>query len=108
MTSSTLPCMNGSPLHSKRGWMRQSVQRFFSDFNWENSSPEVQAWMQTTATGQQPLSLTLKVQQFFEAVNWDGSTIGSVGQIQVSQSAPVPIPPAPLETFTLDDFSDFF
>jgi hypothetical protein len=105
MTETMLPRMNGSPFHSAPNWMRQNVQQFFCNFNWDDTSPRIQAWIQTTTTDEQPLSLTLKVKQFFEMVNWDGGAIGVIGQFQVSQPETVS-PPSSL--FTLDDFSELF
>jgi hypothetical protein len=106
MISMPLPRMNGSSSHAEHTWLRQNVQQFFNDFNWEDNSLDIQEWMQATATGEQPLSLTLKVKQFFEAVNWDCNAIGSVSSAQPAQ--PDSDSPSSSDTFTLDDFSDLF
>jgi hypothetical protein len=108
MTNTGLSSMNGSSFHSDRAWLRQSVQQFFKDTHWNDRASEVLFWMQTTTAADQPLSLTLKVRQFFEAVNWDGSAIGSVGSFQPTQPD---FPPKFLtrpDPLTLDDFSNLF
>jgi len=87
-------------------WKRQSVQQFFTAFNWDDHPPEVQELKITAAQqgGYHPLSLALKVKDFFGAFNWDDSAI-----------AATPKPPEVLpsnsnadDAFTLDNFSDLF
>lgn len=114
MTTMTLPQRNGShPVIPDRApapaWLRQSVQQVFSSMNWDDHPPEIHelktAASETIAQGGQaePLSLTMKVNQFFATFNWDGAAIA------------LPTPPAnsveqtsPGDAFTLDDFSDLF
>jgi hypothetical protein len=84
-----------------RRWMRQTVRQFFGDFNWNDNSPEVEKLRQSTLNGQQPLSLTLSVQQFFGAIDWEG---GSIAPPIANEQPPV----NPADAFTLEDFSDLF
>jgi hypothetical protein len=84
-----------------RRWMRQTVRQFFGDFNWNDNSPEVEELRHSTSNGQQSLSLTLSVQQFFGAIDWEGGSIASpVADEQPSVN--------PADAFTLEDFSDLF
>lgn len=94
---------NGSTeVAPSQDWLRSSVQQFFSGFNWDDHSPELQEIKLTALNDTAaPLSLTLSVSQFFAAMNWSGTTI----------AAPVPTqqpvaPPA--DDLTLDDFSSLF
>lgn len=103
MTSMTLPYTNGSTPHADDAWMRQTVQRFFGGFNWEDNPPEIQELRQTVSNGHQTLSLTLKVSQFFKAINWEGGAIAAMPQFE----APPTSDPA-ADAFTLEDFSDLF
>lgn len=104
MTNMALPRTNGSTPHAPYPWMRQTVQQFFGEFNWENNSPEIQKLKQTAVNSDQPLSLSLKVGEFFAAISWEGSSIAALPQPEVS----MPSPNSPIDAFTLDDFSDLF
>lgn len=104
MTNMVLPRTNGSKPHTSDAWMRQTVQQFFGEINWENNSPEIQKLMQSTINSDQPLSLTLQVGQFFAAMNWEGSSIAAMPHPEAPASSPV----TPADAFTLDDFSDLF
>lgn len=104
MTNMVLPQTNGSTLHPPSVWMRQTVQQFFGEFNWENNPPEVQKLLQFTLSSDQPLSLTLKVGQFFAAIQWEGNSIAAMPQPESS----APSTSSPIDAFTLDDFSDLF
>lgn len=96
---------NGSKSHgSALSWKRQTVQQFFSAFNWEDHPPEVQALKRTSALGEgQPCSLKLSVSQFFSAYNWEDSTIAAMPVAAEPETAA----PA-IDAFTLEDFSDLF
>lgn len=105
MTGMVLTHTNGSTAHAPIPWMRHSVQQFFSKFNWEDNPPEVQELREVASqNGKQSLSLTLKVNQFFSAIPWDGTAIAAVPQPE--PQAPEPI--AGNSAFTLEDFSDLF
>jgi hypothetical protein len=91
---------------SSVSWKRQSVQQFFTAFNWDDHPPEVQE-LKITAAQQgihQYLSLALKVKDFFSAFNWDDSTIA------VAPKSPEVLPGKGQaeDGFTLDNFSDLF
>jgi hypothetical protein len=110
MTSMVLPHTNGSTSGSTAShadsidnvWLRQTVRQFFGNFNWNDNPPEVEELRQTTSNGQQPLSMTLTVKQFFSAIDWDGNAIAAI--------PPTEQPPTlnPADAFTLEDFSDLF
>lgn len=89
-----------------QNWQCSSVHTFFSTCNWEDqqSTSEAVAILEQ-AVAIAPLTelpFNLKVQQFFAAVNWDGT--------EVSITSPTPIEnfDEPTEEFTLTDFSDLF
>lgn len=104
MTSMVISHTNGFTAPDQTHWLRQSVQQFFSNFNWEDNPPEIQELRQvSTQTGQQTLSLTLSVTQFFNAVNWEGSSIAAMPHPET-----LPSPSATNAAFTLEDFSDLF
>jgi hypothetical protein len=102
MTSMVLPHTNGSKSSDPdRPWMQQSVRQFFSNFNWNDNPPEVQKLRQTSSSGQQSLSLSLTVKQFFTAIDWDGNAIAALPHEPST-------PQNPVDAFTLEDFSDLF
>lgn len=106
MSTMTLPSTNGSSAYRPaQAWMQSSVQKFFSNINWEDNPPEVQEAKQASSepghTG--PLSLTMSVSQFFAALNWDGSAIAA--PVPQAQEPPQPSKP---DEITLDDFSSLF
>lgn len=81
-----------------------TVQDFFKAVNWDDSPPAVQESKLSAAPGAPvELSYALSVHQFFAAVNWDGAAIAAL-----PSPAPVEPAPAPVDNFTLDDFSDLF
>lgn len=93
--------MNGSTPTSKP-WLQQTVHQFFTAFNWEGHSPEVQELKLTALHGNDAsLSLTLTVSQFFGAIAWDGNAIATT-------PTPTTSTPSSNEDFTLEDFSDLF
>lgn len=105
MTSVIAVSANGTkPKGQAQPWLQSSVQTFFTGFNWENQSPEVQELkLQALQGSNTPLSLTLSVNQFFGAINWEG----------VAAAAPVVLTPptssvAVANDLTLDDFSSLF
>jgi hypothetical protein len=103
-------------------WLHRSVQAFFSTCNWEDCSINIRDihWSALTPADltSEPLALSLSVNQFFAAVDWDGSlkqggmSQVTMPQIAMFQTAPeVEDLPATIEsarTFTLTDFSDLF
>ena len=107
MTAQPLPTQNGAAAGQDRSlpsgpWLRESVQQFFGDFNWENNPPEVQqvklASLQASAA---PLSLMLTVSQFFAAFNWDGAAIAAAASpAELAAEAAVEV--------TIDDFFSQF
>lgn len=106
MSSMVLMPTNGSSSHAK-SWMQQSVQQFFSGFNWEDHPPEIQNLRATAGQrGDEPLSLILTVSQFFGAVNWEGGAIAALPSHSIEQAASAS--PTGIDAFTLDDFSDLF
>lgn len=93
--------MNGSIPPSKP-WLQQTVHQFFTTFNWEGHSPEVQELKLTALQGNDAsLSLTLTVSQFFSAIAWDGNAIAATPTSSNST-------PSSNEDFTLEEFSDLF
>jgi len=110
MSTLTLPQRNGSQAHAPREvWLRLSVQDFFRQVNWDNTSAEIQAIQQTAAVARTvgsmaPLGLTLTVSQFMAAVNWEDTAIAAA--VSTSPST-LPTPPA-VNDLTLEDFSSLF
>jgi len=93
--------MNGST-PTPKPWLQQTVHQFFTAFNWEGHSPEVQELKLTSLQGSDaPLSLTLTVSQFLSAIAWDGNAIATT-------PTPAASTPSSNENFTLEDFSDLF
>lgn len=87
-----------------QGWLRQSIQQFFTTVNWDDQPLEIQHLrMASSQETSQGLSLFLPVSQFFSAFNWDGSTAAPL-----KPPKPVEQPAKPEDNFTLDDFSDLF
>lgn len=106
MTMMVLAHTNGhsAAAPAPSSWLQQSVQQCFSQFNWDDTPPEIQELRQTTTQpGQESLSLTLTVDQFFNAINWQGSSIAAL-----PQSEPARQPGTTNDAFTLEDFSDLF
>src|SRR6476619_7046991 len=97
MTSVAAVSSNGTkPQAQAQPWLQSSVQTFFTGFNWENQSPEVQELkLQALQGSNTPLSLTLSVNQFFGAINWDG----------VAASAPVTLTASPTPVATANDLT---
>ena len=97
---------NSSKPDLSASWKRETVQQFFGSCNWDDHSLKVQA-LKLTATQPQdsdrPLSLTLKVQDFFAAVNWDGTAIAAFPTLEK-----LAIEDTAADNLTLDDFSDLF
>lgn len=105
MTSVMAVSPNGTkPKAQPASWLQSSVQTFFTGFNWDNQSPEVQELkLQSLQGNNTPLSMTLNVNQFFGAINWEGAA--AAAPVAVTTSAP---PVAPANDLTLDDFSSLF
>lgn len=88
--------------------LRQSVQSFFSQVNWDDHSPEVQEVRQTIATPNLgPISLTMSVSQFFAIVNWEGTEIAAPGLALEPFTLTSP-ETSPTDSLTLDDFFNLF
>ncbi len=106
MKTQSIPATNGSA-SEVRPWLQASVQNFFSGFNWDNLPPTLshrQDLETQVPDPDQPLSMMLKVGQFFGAIAWDGLRI-----IAAPPTASVSLPAAQeANRFTLDDFSDLF
>ncbi|HEY9750350.1 MAG TPA: hypothetical protein V6C63_16825 [Allocoleopsis sp.] len=105
MTSVMAVSPNGTkPKAQPQAWLQSSVQAFFTSFNWEDQSPEVQELkLQALQGSNAPLSLTLSVHQFFGAINWEGAA--AAAPVAVTTSPP---PTAIANDLTLDDFSSLF
>ncbi|NJL35363.1 MAG: hypothetical protein HC899_00410 [Leptolyngbyaceae cyanobacterium SM1_4_3] len=100
-TNGKMNGMNGST-PTQDSWLQQTVHQFFTAFNWEGHSPEVQELKLTALQGSDAsLSLTLTVTQFFGAIAWDGSAIATTPSLTASTTPST-------EDFTLEDFSDLF
>lgn len=108
MSSLTLTHTNGSKSHSSE-WASQTVQQFFSAINWDDTPPVViaDAPLPAVAVPGQPteLSMMMTVSQFFGAVNWDGVAIAAAPSPSLDAMQATP---APVNEFTLDDFSSLF
>ena len=106
MIALTLPTRNGSgAIAATETWLEQSVQQFFSTFNWEDHPPEVQEIKLTSLSLGEvdaPLSLSLTVGQFFSSINWDDTTIAAAPTLPSSSMPPT------RDDLTLDDFSSLF
>ncbi len=104
MISQTISVL-GNPQNTQT-WLYDSVQSFFTTCNWEDQAArsDVQLLEQSVASESfTELSFELRVRQFFAAVNWEGTSIGSTPAI-----APVETQPEANDGFTLTDFSDLF
>lgn len=85
-------------------WMQQSVQQFFSGFNWDNQPPQVQKGQLFDGLDENVVpSLQLTVNQFLSAIPWEGSPLSNLASSRLED---LPAPPA--ASFTLDDFSELF
>lgn len=112
MTHASLPHQNGATNGAiatngatAAGWLKQTVEQFFSHVNWEDQPPEIQILRHTAAPGQaQSLSLLLTVNQFLSAINWEGGAVAQPIKPAVEPSGSTQQPNA----FTLEDFSDLF
>lgn len=88
--------------------LRQSVQSFFSQVNWDDHSPEVQEVRHTIATPSLgPISLTMSVSQFFAVVNWDGTEIAAPS-LALEPLTMTSLDTSPTDSLTLDDFFNLF
>jgi hypothetical protein len=105
MSTMVLNRTNGSKPHASPAWKQQSVQQFFTAFNWDDHPPEIQELKLTVAQqpSNQALSMTLKVSQFFAAVNWDGNAIAATPTY-----GDIPPETPANDGLTLEDFSDLF
>jgi hypothetical protein len=108
MSTMTLIQRNGSA-EGVNPWLKTTVQQFFQGMNWENrSQPPSAPSLPPSASPPMPADsgppdLALKVNQFFDAIAWDGTP---------AIAAPPPVeeaaaPPAE-KTVTLDDFFGSF
>jgi hypothetical protein len=104
MSAMTLTSTNGTKPAPTTDWLQQSVQKFFTSFNWEDHPPAVQEIKLTADQGNgAALSLTLSVSQFFSTIPWEGNTIAPN-----HAAADSPSPLTTEDEFTLEDFSDLF
>ncbi|MFZ9737071.1 MAG: hypothetical protein ACO3EZ_03580 [Prochlorotrichaceae cyanobacterium] len=108
MSTSTLAALNGNATQSKAAhWLQATVKEFFSQVNWSDQPPEIQAIQMTTLEGSTPeLSLQLTVSQFFNAIPWDGKVVAApaTAEVPISDDAP----PSGSGEISVDDFADFF
>lgn len=92
---------------SSNRWLEWTVREFFTQINWSDQTPEIQAIQLTTLDGTAPeISLQLTVSQFFKAIPWDGKAVAAplaVDLLMGEQS-----PPSGSSEFSVDDFADFF
>jgi hypothetical protein len=114
--SPVLTPTNGSKPHvENHTWLQQTVRQVFSNFNWEDQTPEVQEMRAASqADDAEPLSLKITVSQFFGAINWDGNQaiaqpvdheltfIEDISMLDIPESSDDD------DGFTLDDFSGLF
>ncbi len=109
MIQASLPHSNGAAAHANRSWLRQTVQQFFQQINWEDHPPEIHILRQPTAEGQDPsLSLLLTVNQFFSAINWEGHSV-AMSPNPIAESFPITDSTTEeTDPFTLEDFSGLF
>jgi hypothetical protein len=105
MSPVTLTPTNGSkPTVADQNWLRMSVRQFFTAFNWENCSPEVQEIKRIVVQeNDAPLSLTLSVCHFFNAIPWEGRSIASTPTRPELSSEEMSN-----NSFTLEDLSGLF
>lgn len=73
--------------------LQDSVKSVFSSFNWDNRPAALQSIQPND-----PLNLTMSVQQFFGGFAWSTASIAPPAE---------PVPSSD-RSFTLDDFSDLF
>lgn len=104
---------NGSkPKVETSAWLQQTVQQFFSGFNWEDQPPEIQELrVASQADDAEPLSLKLTVSQFFGAINWEGNQAiasSTHAELTFEDLSAIDAPNPDDDDFTLDDFSGLF
>ena len=92
-------------MNSDKAWLKQSVQDFFTNFNWLGSPVTVHAPIENGHAPQPRLNLTLTVAEFFQAVNWDG--IPQVGVIPPTNNSPISSETSDLDV-TIDDLMGLF
>ena len=107
MIPATLTPQNGHRPTSDQSWLEVTVRDFFTQVNWADQPPEIQAIQITTLEGTAPeMSLQLTVSQFFQSIPWDGKTVAApaVAEELMGDASPPPSGDA----FSVDDFADFF
>jgi hypothetical protein len=109
MNSRTSGSPNGiathAPVAASAPWLQITVGKFFTQINWTDQTPEVQALQLTTLQGDHPeLSLQLTVSQFFRAIPWDGKAAAAPAHPEVS---PMAVPSTDPD-LTIEDFADLF
>lgn len=91
-----------------QNWIHSPVQTFFTTCNWEDQpimpTPQMVQQLEQAAAIEPltELSFTLKVGRFFAAINWEG-TAAPPSEVELLE-----LPPEPIDSFTLTDFSDLF
>lgn len=92
---------------TSNNWLNATVWEFFTQVNWADQPPEVQAIQITALDGTAPeISLQLTVSQFFNAIPWDGKAVAAPLALDfVTNEAS---PPSGSSEFSVDDFADFF
>lgn len=106
ITSTALDSPNGVfGQSSSSAWLSMTLREFFTQINWADQPPEIQAIQLTALQGDRPeLSLQLTVNQFFAAIPWDGKTAAAPLDYQDLSSPAVSGEPE----FTVDDFAGLF
>lgn len=94
--------MNGANgAHPLQAWLNQTVQQFFGGINWADHPPELQQLRLATHLDQ-PQSLNLlTVNQFFNAMNWEGNTVAPLNLSEAPANSEV-------DAVTLEDFFELF
>ena len=104
--SNSAASLNGSATAAVSNWLEWTVREFFTQVNWADQPPEVQAIHISTLEGETPeLSLQLSVGQFFSSIPWDGKAVAApVTETPVMESAPA----SDSGEIDVDAFADFF
>lgn len=89
----------------EKAWLRQSVQDFFTNFNWSGSPVTVHTQVENDHAPQSSLNLTLTVAEFFQAMNWEG--IPQVGVVPSANSSSVSTETSDLDV-TIEDLMGLF
>lgn len=92
-------------MNSEKAWLKQSVQDFFTNFNWSGSPASVHQVVENGHAPPPSLNLTLTVAEFFQAMNWEG--IPQVGVVPTANNAPIASETSDLDV-TIEDLMGLF